>query len=626
MKKKDLFTFYISNHNYKLLPKYGWKIHISCFYDNFNEILDITSTYCFKHNICFKHINSIKNLSILLSKPLNNKSGGKFITIYPVNEFECNKILNDLYVIFKPYKFNCATILGDNNFKDSNLINYRYGYFFENINIPLDIPKYDPFQKEDDSNDSTDSLVFNNKYLIENLIKLSYMGRVYSAIDLNSKNKVIIKEAHQYTGYSEVFTSTYLRENEKNISLLDLNFIPKFIESFSYEDHLFYVYEKINGKTLNSYNFFEENCFYKDLNITPKNNIYSILSNLLTTLHHLHNNNIILNDISPTNIMIDNNKIYFIDTEHSYFSSSNCYLDSIKEDYIDQNYSILDNFSKDKMKLGYFIISLLTGTNYYLNIDKSGQTTLDFFYTISKYISLDINKVDSIISLIKNPKESNLNNLAQILIKPNNYSYYDIDKKQLKKLLTNKINKYKKLYFKFNKTIDNNIFNCLYKNYSDFYNITEDKFNKFYNNSKITKNDNKYIKYKDALSPYLKNGSCGFIEFSLCKYTLTNNKIYLKYINEFITGILKYPSKNISVLEGNFGILHTLYKLNEILNYDYVNIIIYRLSLSLELLDIYEKNNNDLFYNVENNDKLKHDLFLFYNLLNNIKEKGWLDD
>ncbi|MGR5952739.1 class III lanthionine synthetase LanKC N-terminal domain-containing protein [Bacillus paranthracis] len=70
----------------KPLPRQGWKIHISCYYDNYQDILNIVSDYCFRNKITFKYINNTNILFSLLEKSANRFSAGKYITIYPDDE------------------------------------------------------------------------------------------------------------------------------------------------------------------------------------------------------------------------------------------------------------------------------------------------------------------------------------------------------------------------------------------------------------------------------------------------------------------------------------------------------------------------------------------------------------
>ena len=50
----------------KPLPRQGWKIHISCYYDNYQDILNIVSDYCFRNKITFKYINNTNILFLFL--------------------------------------------------------------------------------------------------------------------------------------------------------------------------------------------------------------------------------------------------------------------------------------------------------------------------------------------------------------------------------------------------------------------------------------------------------------------------------------------------------------------------------------------------------------------------------
>ncbi|WP_322900528.1 hypothetical protein [Mycoplasmopsis felis] len=135
--------------SYKL-PEKGWKIHVSSFTNDFNEILEITINFLFKNNITFKYISNKEEFvkSIFNKKPSNLL--GKFITIYPKDESQASFILENLESKLKNY--DGPATFTDRQYKNS-ILHYRYGNFIKEEQRNL-IKKYkpddivDPFQKE----------------------------------------------------------------------------------------------------------------------------------------------------------------------------------------------------------------------------------------------------------------------------------------------------------------------------------------------------------------------------------------------------------------------------------------------------------------------------------------------
>lgn len=71
------------NFSNEKLPHQGFKIHVSCTEQNFQDILNIIYKFCFQHKISFKYISNLENLLRNLSGKSSIWTSGKFITIYP---------------------------------------------------------------------------------------------------------------------------------------------------------------------------------------------------------------------------------------------------------------------------------------------------------------------------------------------------------------------------------------------------------------------------------------------------------------------------------------------------------------------------------------------------------------
>lgn len=188
----------------RIFQNHGWKIHISCFHDNFNDILEKVSNYCFKNDISFKFVNSQEVLQWLLSKNANRSESGKFMTIYPFNKVEFTKIVRELYPLLK--KYNGPYILSDKRYLDSKVIYYRYGIITSKIDnnimkfpegeledkrVPFYIqPKYvnDPLEENTLSNlnDSTENILTTNYKDIE-AIHFSNGGGIYKEFNLKKQ-------------------------------------------------------------------------------------------------------------------------------------------------------------------------------------------------------------------------------------------------------------------------------------------------------------------------------------------------------------------------------------------------------------------------------------------------------
>lgn len=79
-----------------VLPEQGWKIHVSACLGNAEKVLDTVWQYCVTQRVTFKFLRSPAALLARVSKYAPRGYSGKLITIYPVDEPHCKRILIDL--------------------------------------------------------------------------------------------------------------------------------------------------------------------------------------------------------------------------------------------------------------------------------------------------------------------------------------------------------------------------------------------------------------------------------------------------------------------------------------------------------------------------------------------------
>ena len=81
---RDAKHYYLQfNFSNEQLPHQGFKIHVSCTEQNFQNILNMVYQFCIQHKVTFKYISNYRNLLTNLSGKSSIWSSGKFITIYP---------------------------------------------------------------------------------------------------------------------------------------------------------------------------------------------------------------------------------------------------------------------------------------------------------------------------------------------------------------------------------------------------------------------------------------------------------------------------------------------------------------------------------------------------------------
>ena len=330
-----------------LLPRQGWKIHISSNSPDAQRALNIVASILYKKQVDFKFVCSKVELNIKNSKYGNRGASGKFITVYPVSEEQFVELLDDLNDATKdipkgPY------ILSDKRWKENNVY-FRYGgfaemYLIEDGQKKLAIvndkdeliadergPSYllPDFVKEPNAikimeaeqNEKEQQSTPLDDYNITEALHFSNGGGVYLATDKRTNNEVVIKEGRP--GAAVDSNGTYAFERVKNEidalrKLVGIESVVQYIDHFQVWEHIFLVEEKIEGYTLNTwiaknYPFIVGNGDIDNYG----DNATIILRNLINAIKAIHNAGIAMGDISLTNVMVNTKNLNtkFIDFE-----------------------------------------------------------------------------------------------------------------------------------------------------------------------------------------------------------------------------------------------------------------------------------------------------------------------
>ncbi|NVK65983.1 MAG: protein kinase/lanthionine synthetase C family protein [Flavobacteriales bacterium] len=331
----------------------GFKIHVSTTPLHVQRILEIIVPILVNKNIEFKIAGDESILFLLNSKQQSRGSSGKFMTIYPPSEEVFIDVIENLYQNTKNEPFEGPYILSDNRYKESNILFYRYG----GINPPdkltiegtrdsylispdgehvldqrlpyFNLPAWvvDPFKKVSQDNDDNSTLL-KSRYRIEGVLSFSNSGGVYHGIDTFTNQSVIIKEARPHTNFwrieDKIWDATYLlkREYKTLVQLESLSFIPDPIDFFQEWEHSFLVEQRVDGIRFDSFWTQEDVIlapYIRDIKsfntFIPK--FREIALRLIAMVQEIHAKNVILGDLSPNNILINNDtlEMYFIDFE-----------------------------------------------------------------------------------------------------------------------------------------------------------------------------------------------------------------------------------------------------------------------------------------------------------------------
>lgn len=336
------------------LPPQGWKIHVSATPANCVPVLERAAKACVRMSVPFKFLADAVLVGLATGIGWPRPQAGKFITIYPKDDAHFRSVIEELYLELRD--FEGPYVLSDTRYRDSRVISYRYGGFSaervltvrgdkEHVILDPDgravadlrLPYYhqpswvtDPVNADNRSLDIDSEPIFlnNGRYRVDRVLRTSVRGGVYVAIDYDSGESVLIKEARPGIGLDQNGDDAIDRL-KKEYRLLEklrkTGISPKPIELFWDWEHLFLVEEFLVGKDLLQ--------FITRANplgmVSPTERLVAqylekirrIWISIAECLETMHAHGIVAGDLSTRNIFIDREKtgqVRIIDLEGSW--------------------------------------------------------------------------------------------------------------------------------------------------------------------------------------------------------------------------------------------------------------------------------------------------------------------
>ncbi|GAB2521461.1 class III lanthionine synthetase LanKC [Nocardiopsis aegyptia] len=262
------------------LREQGWKVHVSANRETAQKVLDITADYCFANGIAFKFLAGESALISRNLKYADRGGSGKFVTIYPEDDAQLQRVLEELEGPLDG--LGGAYILSDLRWKEGPLY-VRYGGFSERYTrnelgepVPaIEAPdgelvpdKRDPVFTCPDWVTVPDFLRpaveerFRSRapegfpYTIDSALHFSNGGGIYLATRRDDPEgaKVVLKEARPHAGLDQIgrdAVSRLKREYEFLRKLADVDTVVGAHDYFELWEHHFLVQEYVEGTTLN---------------------------------------------------------------------------------------------------------------------------------------------------------------------------------------------------------------------------------------------------------------------------------------------------------------------------------------------------------------------------------------
>jgi serine/threonine protein kinase len=433
------------------IPLQGWKIHLSATLDNAPHILSAAVPIFKDRQVSFKFAVDSRILQFMNSKSWDRGASGKFVTVYPKSIQEFHELLEALRGALR--EFSGPYILSDQRYKDCKVLYYRYGglialpelshtgtsnpvivapdgNFIRDIRTPyFELPEWvsDPYPVFDDDEELSATLG-DGRYEIETALSFSNSGGVYTALDLETQNQVIIKEARPFTCtdlHGNDSLSLLQKEHRILCKLIETGVAAKPIALFKDWEHLFLVQEFLTGMTLSSHPALENKILdigasHEEIEIWYRE-VLDIVSQVAIALDKLHNLGIVFGDFSPGNILYSKEDgVKFIDFEGANEIGVDLPMGLYTPGFAHQNRFTRDIAIKedDYFALGALITYLLVPVNAFTGI--SPDSARVFYSALEKDYGIPAKLRDLVLSLTSSdePKRPTAREVADFLQMP----------------------------------------------------------------------------------------------------------------------------------------------------------------------------------------------------------------
>lgn len=345
----------------------GWKLHISCVFEERQRALDLVASLTLPDGIAFKYLVDDESYVDVHGKEADPSQLGKFITIYPKDPKQIEFLISSLL----EHDFDGADILTDTRIANSNFLYARFG-LHRSFQIPDEDGKpieseypastprtYRQIKDDVDTRDATQNIPeilsrmtdkmdlewceskqdranvdrsdytslpnLLEKYAVTQLVLRNGSGGRYIGTDKATGARVFLKEARRCAGFElgAGYASDRLRKEYGNIltveSILDENCVSHARGLFKLWTSEFLVTSLVDGVSVHEW--MAEACPLAAGSCDSEqiSRWFAVagafLSGLQAVLARLAENDIYLPDLSPGNVLVVDGKPVLIDLE-----------------------------------------------------------------------------------------------------------------------------------------------------------------------------------------------------------------------------------------------------------------------------------------------------------------------
>jgi serine/threonine protein kinase len=329
-----------------VLPDQGWKVHVSSSLANAQTVLTVVSAACAEFGVPFKHLTGHRMFLLAHGKHGPRMQSGKFCTLYPETE-ECAKrvlqrLETDTAGIKGPF------VLTDRRFGASECVSYRYGAFRDRTRVDADGahvhtmvgvngeeiddgrgPEFylppgmtDPFRTVA-TETSLGPITFHG-YTLDAVVRHSNAGGAYQFRSADDE-LVFVKEARMHNGYTGDGADAQRRLDAEYLTLRAIHarepgLCPRPVELFHHWEHSFLVTELVPGTSFYRWMVTTNPALRVGADAAEFAEYHrrglALLDQLDAQLNRLHELGYVYVDLSPTNVLIDDDdRVRLVDFE-----------------------------------------------------------------------------------------------------------------------------------------------------------------------------------------------------------------------------------------------------------------------------------------------------------------------
>ncbi|MEV0119049.1 class III lanthionine synthetase LanKC [Streptomyces sp. NPDC050844] len=333
-----------------VMPEQGWKVHVSATLDNADRLAETVWDYCVAHGIAFKYLGSRNTHLALNFKYAPRGASGKMMTIYPQDEDELRRLLEDLggqlegaegpyilsdlrweqgplYVRYGAFRdMHCLDVTGRQvkayRAPDGRLEPDRRGPVF----APPSWARLPPFLEAQLA--ARKGGGGEHPYRVRRALHFSNGGGVYEAERTTDGRTVVLKEARPHAGldrHQEDAVRRLQREHWALTRLQGVSCVPQCLDYFVISGHHFLAQDFVAGQPLTEWTACNSPWLLRENPTAPPDadslkrfteRALRVCDAVAKAVEELHAAGVVFGDLHPGNVMVqDDDSVRLIDFE-----------------------------------------------------------------------------------------------------------------------------------------------------------------------------------------------------------------------------------------------------------------------------------------------------------------------